>query len=125
MPWEVEFTDEFERWWLGLDEAVQDAIDRSVHLLEARGPTLPSPHSSDIRGSKHGNMRELRIQVGGDPYRVFYAFDPRRAGILLIGGNKAGDDRFYERMVPIADGIYDQHLAELEAERSRGGSEEK
>jgi hypothetical protein len=59
-------------------------------------------------------MRELRIQHRGEPYRVFYAFDPRRSAILLIGGNKTGDDQFYERMVPQADRIYDQHLRELE-----------
>jgi len=67
-------------------------------------------------------MRELRVQVGGEPYRVFYAFDPRRTGILLIGGNKVGDDRFYERMVPIADRIYDRHLEELKNEK---GTKEK
>lgn len=117
MAWEVEFTDEFERWWMDLDGSVQDGVDRTVHLLEARGPMLPFPHSSDISSSQHGNMRELRIQVGGDPHRVFYAFDPRRTAILLIGGNKAGDDRFYERMVPVADRLYDQHLEELEKER--------
>ena len=73
--WEVEYTDEFEAWWTQLDADVQDSIDRSVHLLQARGPTLPFPHSSDVRGSKHGNMRELRVQHHGQPYRVFYAFD--------------------------------------------------
>lgn len=117
MAWEVEFTDEFERWWTDLDESAQDGIDRSVHLLEARGPSLGFPHTSDIKGSKHGHMRELRVQVGGEPYRVFYAFDPRRAAILLVGGNKAGDDDFYERMVPLADRIYDEHLGELAEER--------
>ena len=71
-------------------------------------------------------MRELRVQVGGDAYRIFYAFDPRRVAILLIGGDKAGDDRFYERMIPIADRVYDEHLKELEKERRRkGDSEEK
>jgi hypothetical protein len=81
MIWEVEYTDEFADWWTELDDPLQDAIDRTVHLLEARGPTLPFPYSSDVRGSRHGNMRELRIQIGGDPYRIFYAFDPRRAAI--------------------------------------------
>jgi hypothetical protein len=116
MTWDVEYTDEFADWWTELDESTQDAIDRTVHILEARGPTLPSPFSSDVRGSRHGNMRELRIQIGGDPYRVFYAFDPRRAAILLIGGNKAGDNQFYERMVPQADRIYDRHLEDIEEE---------
>ena len=61
-------------------------------------------------------MRELRIQSQGEPLRVFYAFDPRRTAILLIGGNKAGDDRFYDRMVPLADELYDVHLNELHRE---------
>lgn len=116
MSWEVEFTDEFELWWDDLSEDEQDSIDRSVRLLETLGPSLPFPHTSNINGSRHSNMRELRVQHGGDPYRVFYAFDPRRAAILLIGGSKAGDDRFYERMVPVADRIYDQHLEELKRE---------
>ncbi len=124
MSWEVEYTDEFADWWSELDDPAQDAIDRGVHLLEARGPTLPFPSSSDVRGSRHGNMRELRIQIGGDPYRVFYAFDPRRAAILLVGGNKAGDEQFYERMVPQADRVYDRHLQELAQAEDFGGTEE-
>ncbi len=119
MVWDVEFTKEFEDWWSTLNEGEQDSLDRGVSLLEQRGPTLPFPFSSDVRGSKHGHMRELRVQHAGDPYRVFYAFDPIRAAILLIGGNTAGDDQFYERMVPVADRIYDHHLVELEQERRK------
>jgi hypothetical protein len=48
--------------------------------------------------------------------RVFYAFDPRRSAILLIGGDKTGDDRFYERMVPIADALYDIYIDEIRNE---------
>ncbi len=61
-------------------------------------------------------MRELRVQSGGNPFRIFYAFDPRRAAILLIGGDKTGQDRFYEEFVPIADRLYDEHIAELKNE---------
>jgi hypothetical protein len=61
-------------------------------------------------------MRELRVQSGGNPLRVFYAFDPRRTAILLIGGDKTGKDRFYEEFVPLADNLYDAHLKELKAE---------
>jgi hypothetical protein len=61
-------------------------------------------------------MRELRVQSGGRPLRVFYAFDPRRSAILLIGGDKTGDGRFYERMVPIADELYDVYIAEIRKE---------
>ncbi len=61
-------------------------------------------------------MRELRIQHAGDPYRVLYAFDPRRTALLLLGGNKKGNDRWYEENVPIADKLYDNHLAQLRKE---------
>jgi len=61
-------------------------------------------------------MRELRIQHSGKPYRVLYAFDPRRVAILLLGGTKAGDDRWYEKYIPEADALYDSHLEELRSE---------
>ncbi len=48
--------------------------------------------------------------------QTFYAFDPRRAAILLIGGDKTGDDRFYEVFIPVADRLYDEHLEELKKE---------
>jgi hypothetical protein len=116
VSWNVEFTDEFGGWFGTLGEVVQDDIDRVVGLLEAKGPGLPFPYSSGIEASKHAHMRELRIQSGGEPYRVFYAFDPRRTAILLIGGNKGGDDRFYETMIPIADRLYDTYLIEIRRE---------
>lgn len=116
LVWNVEYTDEFGEWFATLVEAVQDDVDRSVGLLEAKGPQLPFPHSSGIEGSRHAHMRELRVQSGGEPCRIFYAFDPRRTAILLIGGNKTGDDRFYERTVPIADSLYDTYIAELKKE---------
>lgn len=116
MEWEVEYTDEFEDWWSGLSEAEQEDVAAYVTLLEKKGPTLPFPYSSDIRGARHTHMRELRVQHKGRPYRVLYAFDPRRAAILLIGGDKTGDDRWYETNVPLADELYDRHLAALEKE---------
>jgi hypothetical protein len=116
MSWNVEFTDEFGYWWNTLDEGEQDSIAVTVILLEQKGPMLPFPYSSGIEGSRHSHMREMRIQHKGDPYRVLYAFDPRRSAILLIGGNKAGNDRWYDQYVPIADKLYDDHLKLLEDE---------
>jgi hypothetical protein len=85
----------------------------SVSLIEKLGTSLPFPHSSGINQSRHGHMRELRTQHEGRPYRTLYAFDPRRAAILLIGGDKTGDARWYEKNVPIADDLYDAHLKDL------------
>ena len=112
--WEIEVSSEFELWWDSLDEAEREDVKSVVGLLEERGPTLPFPYCSGVVTSKHANMRELRIQHQGSPYRILYAFDPRRVAILLIEGDKTGNDRWYEENVPIADRIYDAHLAELE-----------
>jgi len=114
--WDVEYTDEFGAWWAALTEDEQESIDASVLLLEAKGPHLRFPFSSGIEGSRHPHMRELRVQHGGRPYRVLYAFDPRRCAILLIGGDKTGDDRWYEVHVPWADKLYDAHIDTLRKE---------
>lgn len=121
MAWDVEYTDEFEAWWNTLSEEEQESLDASVHLLEHRGPSLPFPHSSSVNGSKHGHMRELRTQHAGRPLRTLYAFDPRRAAILLIGGDKTGDERWYDAHVPIADRLYDEHLEEIKKEDLSNG----
>ena len=113
MTYEVEYTDEFETWWNSLSEAEQDNVAAIVILLEEYGPTLPFPYSSKIESSKHTHMRELRIQQAGRPYRILYAFDPRRKAILLIGGDKTGNNRWYDEYIPIADVLYDKHIEEL------------
>lgn len=76
--------------------------EKGLQPVNGAGPRLPFPYSSWIEGSRHSHMRELRVQSSGRPLRVFYAFDPRRVAILLTGGDKTGDDRFYERMIPLA-----------------------
>lgn len=94
----------------------QESLDASVRLLEDRGPALGYPHSSGVNASKHGHMRELRTQHDGRPYRTLYAFDPTRSAILLIGGDKTGDDRWYDVHVPVADRLYDEHIEQLRKE---------
>jgi hypothetical protein len=63
-------------------------------------------------------MRELRTQSAGRPLRTLYAFNPLRSAVLAIGGDKTGDDRCYEKFVPIADRLFQRHLLELKKERS-------
>jgi len=113
VAWDIEFTDEFGSWWDGLTADEQESVDFGVGLLIERGPTLPFPYSSQVKGSKFGEMRELRVQHQGSPYRVLYAFDPRRVGLLLLGGDKTGDVGWYDRMVPLADKLFAAHLADV------------
>jgi len=111
--WEVEFSDEFELWWSALDESERESLLAGVNLLRQLGPLLRRPYADTLKGSRHSNMKELRTQHRGRPLRTLFAFDPRRCAILLIGGDKTGDDRFYDRMIPQADRIYDEHLDDL------------
>jgi hypothetical protein len=110
VAWEVEFTDEFEEWWHTLSESEQGKVDARVSLLIERGPNLGFPE-----------MRELRAQAGGDPLRMLYAFDPRRTAILLVAGDKTGDDRWYETNVPVADRLFERHLRTIEKETAEHG----
>ncbi|PQA82969.1 addiction module toxin RelE [Limnohabitans sp. TS-CS-82] len=121
MVWNVEYTDEFGAWWALLSEDEQVSVAASVALLEVRGPQLGFPHTSAVKGSKHGHLRELRTQHAGRPFRTLYAFDPRRDAILLLGGDKTGNERWYEVNVPKADALYDVHLDELRKEGQING----
>lgn len=116
VEWEIEYTDEFGRWWDGLSEDEQVDVDAKVGMLRQFGPALRRPHSGTIESSRHPNMKELIIQHAGRPYRVLYALDPRRCAILLLGGDKTGNDRWYETFVPVADRLYDEHLSSLKKE---------
>lgn len=100
-----------------MSEGSQEDITTYVSLLEERGPQLPYPYCSRVFGSRHEHMRELRVQSAGRPLRVYYAFDPERSAILLMGGEKTGDGRFYLRMTPLADRLYDEHSEALKNEK--------
>ena len=110
---EVVVTDEFRDWYQGLSSGDAEAVGFYVELLEANGVSLGWPHSSQIKGASFG-LRELRVQSHGRPLRVFYAFDPKRQAVLLVGGDKTGtsDDRFYAAYVPTATAIWKGYLRE-------------
>jgi hypothetical protein len=106
---EVVATEEFQCWLDGVDDAAGEAVLRVVKLLHEHGVRLGFPHSSAIEGSKYA-IRELRVQATGRPLRVFYAFDPARRAVLLLGGDKTGDARFYRRMIRAAEKIWKEYL---------------
>ncbi|HEB70357.1 MAG TPA: hypothetical protein ENI88_12165 [Desulfobulbus sp.] len=116
MEWEILVTDEYEQWFLDLSDAEQEDVLAMVEVLEILGPELSRPYADTLHNtSKVKNLKELRIQHDGKPYRVFYAFDPIRRAVLLCGGRKDGaqNKRFYKKMIPIAE---KEFLAHLESE---------
>jgi len=112
---DVVVTDRFKEWYEALSMQEQEAVFRVVTLLEGRGVSLGYPYSSAIEGSRHA-LRELRVQHQGRPYRVLYAFDPERNAVLLLGGDKGGNERFYEQSIPIAEALWEQYLEERSTE---------
>jgi len=113
MAWEMGVTVQFAQWYASLGISEQASVEHSLELLAAGGPFVGRPHVDTVRGSRFANMKELRVQHRGKPFRVLFAFDPVRTAMLLVGGDKTGDERWYDRMIPIADRLYEQHLAHL------------
>lgn len=110
--WEVVYTDQFGDWFQDLQEEQQDAVIARVELLEAEGPALGRPTVDTIEGSRHPNMKELRVSKGG-AIRILFAFDPRRQAVLLLGGDKSGRwNAWYAEAIPRADDLFDDYLDE-------------
>ncbi len=108
--WSIERTEQVAEWIRDLDEDAKEAIFKSLLILREIGPLFGRPHVDSIKESRHNNMKELRIQNRQRVLRILFAFDPGRNAVLLIGGDKRGDKRFYEKMLPIADALFDNHL---------------
>lgn len=108
--WEIERTDQLAEWIKSLDDDAREAILKNLIILKEIGPNLGRPYVDTIKQSRHKNMKELRTQNKMRLFRIFFVFDLDRKAILLIGGDKRGDKRFYEKMIPIADDLYDGHI---------------
>jgi hypothetical protein len=107
--WIIDRTEEIAEWIRKLDEDAKEAILKTLLILQEIGPLLGRPYVDTIKESKHKNMKELRIQNRQRLFRILFAFDPDRKAILLVGGDKRGDKRFYQKMIPLADALLDEH----------------
>jgi hypothetical protein len=114
MEWTIIFHPDFKTWLDEQEEDVQDSILVGLGLLKQEGPLLGRPYADTLKGSRYPNLKELRVQHGGEPWRILFAFDPVRQAIVLVGGNKTGDKRWYEKNMPIAEQRFTEHLESLE-----------
>ena len=123
MLWIVRFEDEFEQEFLALEQEVQDELLAVARLLAEHGPQLGRPYVDTLKGSKHANMKELRFDAMRGVWRVAFAFDPRRHGILLVAGDKSGvrQHRFYKQLIAKADKRFAAHLERLKKVSVRRG----
>ena len=115
MMWKIVTVEYFDNWFLSLNASEQQDVLTAIFDLEQYGPTLGRPHVDSLKGiDKVKNLKELRVQHKGKPYRVFFAFDPLRQAVMLCGGDKTGNKKFYETMIPIAESEFLKYLQELE-----------
>ena len=122
--WLVDLHPEF-RGWLDelMDNTLREEILKHAKALKYMGPGAGRPLVDTVKGSKFPNMKELRMQHAGDPWRFLFAFDPERHAIVLVGGNKAGKPDWYDVNIPIADARYADHLRRQGAAPRKGGRE--
>jgi hypothetical protein len=115
MAWQVRFHDAFEVEFEALAAEVQDELIATAKLLQDYGPKLGRPHVDTLNGSQFSNMKELRFKAAGGVWRVAFAFDPGREGIVLVAGDKSGgsEGKFYKRLIAKADERYAVHLAAM------------
>ncbi len=113
MRWNVKFTKEAEDWFSELGDDDQLSVGQAIEALAVNGPVLGRPLADSVKGSRHHNMKELRPR--GGHLRALFVFDPRRAAIILLGGDKTGNwIGWYRHSIPRADALYDEYLRELE-----------
>ncbi len=116
MEWNTIFDPDFRVWFYEQEQGLQDEAFAVIRILAESGPTLGRPRVDTLKGSAFNNMKELRIQYQGEPWRILFAFDPLRQAILLVGGNKSGNNRWYKENIPIAERRYERYLETLEEE---------
>ncbi len=122
MTWNVLFYSDFETEFNNFEVAVQDELLAHAKLLQTFGPGLGRPTVDTLKASAHPNLKELRFRQGSAVWRVAFAFDPQRSGILLVAANKAGADQrlFYKRLIKTADERLTEHLTQLSSEKENG-----
>lgn len=120
MIWEILFYPDFEQWFDEQEDPLKEAIASVLDVLEEEGPLLGRLYVDTIKESIFPNMKELRVQHQGRPWRILFAFDPERRAILLIGGDKGGEKRWYKENILIADQRFQAHLTEMKKEERRG-----
>lgn len=110
--WTIIGSETFDAWFATLTPRQQAAVGGAVTVLRDRGPTLGRPLVDRLKGSRHHNLKELRVSAGGRRLRVLFVFDPRGTGVLLVGGDKTGAwDDWYPKAIKTAEDLYEQHLA--------------
>jgi hypothetical protein len=123
--WEILLTAEVEDFLDGLyesDPVSHQLVNQAILVLERSGPTEGRPLVDSITGSRLANLKELRPPSGGrSEIRILLVFDPWRAAVLLVAGDKSGQwAKWYRTAIPRAEQLYDEYIAERRKETTDG-----
>ncbi len=110
MPYEVILLDEFADWLDEQGEEPRLRILAHLELLADRGPLLARPYADTLKGSKIPNLKELRVSYRREPIRILFAFNPKQQAVVILGGTKQADKRWYEVNIPIAEKLFVEYL---------------
>lgn len=110
MPYNLILLDKFAAWLDGQEEDRRLRIMAHLDLLEERGPLLARPYADTLKGSVLTNLKELRLQHKREPIRILFAFDPKQQAVIILGGSKQADKRWYETNIPIAEKLFSEYL---------------
>ena len=119
--WEILLSAEVESFLDYLyqsDPASHQLVNQAILVLERSGPAEGRPLVDSITASRIANMKELRPPSSGrSEVRILLVFDPWRAAILLVAGDKSGQwAKWYRTAIPRAEQLYDDYLAERRKE---------
>ncbi len=118
MVWNVKFYPDFAEEFTTLNIAVQETLNRRIDNLRIERPHLGRPYADTLQGSRHANMKELRLKADGGVWRFAFAFDPEQKAIILCGGDKSGlknQSKFYRALIEKADGRFEEHLEKMQS----------
>ncbi|GAA1896916.1 type II toxin-antitoxin system RelE/ParE family toxin [Streptomyces sodiiphilus] len=122
--WKIILLEPVDKWFLGLceaDEKTANLISDALDHLAAEGPSLGRPIVDRVHGSQLHNLKELRPSSRGtSEVRMLFVFDPDRAAIVLVAGDKAGRwSQWYAENVPVAERRYRAYRQAVEEGEGR------
>jgi hypothetical protein len=110
MPYALVYLEEFASWLDAQENSLQLRALAHLELLKERGPLLGRPYVDTLKGSQITNLKELRLQHKTEPIRILFAFDPKQQAVIILGGSKQADKRWYDVNMPLAEKRFREYL---------------
>ncbi len=110
MPYKLVYLDEFANWLGAQEQSLKLRTLAYLELLKERGPLLGRPYADTLKSTQITNLKELRVQHKSEPIRILFAFDPKQKAVIILGGSKQADKRWYDVKIPLAEKLFFEYL---------------